>query len=68
MLVVHDHGHPHILVLQIANAFSRLYVASRIFPCPQERQGRRGGYSTWARRASRGTTSTSSTAFWATMP
>ena len=29
ILVVHDHGHPHILMLQIANAFFKLYV------CPQ---------------------------------
>jgi len=27
VLVVHDHGHPHILMLQIANAFFKLYVA-----------------------------------------
>lgn len=26
ILVVHDHGHPHILMLQIANAFFKLYV------------------------------------------
>jgi len=26
VLVVHDHGHPHILMLQIANAFFKLYV------------------------------------------
>ena len=25
ILVVHDHGHPHILMLQIANAFFKLY-------------------------------------------
>lgn len=25
VLVVHDHGHPHILMLQIANAFFKLY-------------------------------------------
>ena len=24
ILVVHDHGHPHILMLQIANAFFKL--------------------------------------------
>lgn len=29
VLVVHDHGHPHILMLQIANAFFKLYV----LPC-----------------------------------
>ena len=28
ILVVHDHGHPHILMLQIANAFFKLYVSS----------------------------------------
>ena len=26
VLVVHDHGHPHILMLQIANAFFKLYA------------------------------------------
>jgi len=26
ILVVHDHGHPHILMLQIANAFFKLCV------------------------------------------
>jgi cleavage and polyadenylation specificity factor subunit 5 len=26
ILVVHDHGHPHILMLQIANAFFKLLV------------------------------------------
>jgi cleavage and polyadenylation specificity factor subunit 5 len=30
VLVVHDHGHPHILMLQIANAFFKLYVL-RVF-------------------------------------
>ena len=30
ILVVHDHGHPHILMLQIANAFFKLYVLA----CP----------------------------------
>lgn len=29
ILVVHDHGHPHILMLQIANAFFKLYVLSQ---------------------------------------
>ena len=29
VLVVHDHGHPHILMLQIANAFFKLCVFSR---------------------------------------
>lgn len=28
ILVVHDHGHPHILMLQIANAFFKLSVLS----------------------------------------
>ena len=28
ILVVHDHGHPHILMLQIANAFFKLWVFS----------------------------------------
>lgn len=28
ILVVHDHGHPHILMLQIANAFFKLWVPS----------------------------------------
>jgi len=27
VLVVHDHGHPHILMLQIANAFFKLLVS-----------------------------------------
>jgi hypothetical protein len=27
ILVVHDHGHPHILMLQIANAFFKLSVS-----------------------------------------
>lgn len=27
VLVVHDHGHPHILMLQIANAFFKLCVS-----------------------------------------
>jgi cleavage and polyadenylation specificity factor subunit 5 len=27
ILVVHDHGHPHILMLQIANAFFKLCVS-----------------------------------------
>jgi cleavage and polyadenylation specificity factor subunit 5 len=27
VLVVHDHGHPHILMLQIANAFFKLFVS-----------------------------------------
>lgn len=27
ILVVHDHGHPHILMLQIANAFFKLWVS-----------------------------------------
>lgn len=31
ILVVHDHGHPHILMLQIANAFFKLYVSSTHF-------------------------------------
>ena len=35
ILVVHDHGHPHILMLQIANAFFKLCVAfSLSFSCP----------------------------------
>ena len=29
ILIVHDHGHPHILMLQIANAFFKLYVSIR---------------------------------------
>ncbi|KAG8912190.1 hypothetical protein FRC00_005071 [Tulasnella sp. 408] len=29
VLVVHDHGHPHILMLQIANAFFKLCALSR---------------------------------------
>ncbi|KAG9044391.1 hypothetical protein FS837_008216 [Tulasnella sp. UAMH 9824] len=28
VLVVHDHGHPHILMLQIANAFFKLCASS----------------------------------------
>lgn len=31
VLVVHDHGHPHILMLQIANAFFKLYVPPVFF-------------------------------------
>lgn len=27
VLVVHDHGHPNVLLLQVANAFFKLYVA-----------------------------------------
>lgn len=34
VLVVHDHGHPHILMLQIANAFFKLYVLYSNFFCP----------------------------------
>lgn len=26
VLVVHEHGHPHVLMLQIANAFFKLWV------------------------------------------
>lgn len=26
ILVVHEHGHPHVLMLQIANAFFKLYI------------------------------------------
>ena len=26
VLLVHDHGHPHVLMLQIANAFFKLYA------------------------------------------
>jgi cleavage and polyadenylation specificity factor subunit 5 len=31
ILVVHDHGHPHILMLQIANAFFKLCAPLRPF-------------------------------------
>jgi cleavage and polyadenylation specificity factor subunit 5 len=31
ILVVHDHGHPHILMLQIANAFFKLCVLAIYF-------------------------------------
>jgi cleavage and polyadenylation specificity factor subunit 5 len=31
VLVVHDHGHPHILMLQIANAFFKLYDVLPVF-------------------------------------
>lgn len=31
ILVVHDHGHPHILMLQIANAFFKLCVSCPAF-------------------------------------
>jgi hypothetical protein len=31
VLVVHDHGHPHILMLQIANAFFKLYALILFF-------------------------------------
>lgn len=34
VLVVHDHGHPHILMLQIANAFFKLYVFIVYLPVP----------------------------------
>ena len=27
VLVCHEHNHPHVLMLQIANAFFKLYVA-----------------------------------------
>ena len=30
VLVVHDHGHPHILMLQIANAFFKLCVPASL--------------------------------------
>ena len=30
ILVVHDHGHPHILMLQIANAFFKLCATPRL--------------------------------------
>lgn len=33
ILVVHDHGHPHILMLQIANAFFKLYVLQPLSIC-----------------------------------
>lgn len=37
VLVVHDHGHPHILMLQIANAFFKLCVlASSPIPFEDE--------------------------------
>lgn len=26
VLIVHEHGHPHVLMLQIANSFFKLYV------------------------------------------
>ena len=32
ILVVHDHGHPHILMLQIANAFFKLLVVGSLGP------------------------------------
>src|SRR5690349_8499776 len=32
ILVCHEHNHPHILMLQIANAFFKLYVALRHAP------------------------------------
>ena len=31
ILVVHDHGHPHILMLQIANAFFKLCVRTHLY-------------------------------------
>lgn len=34
ILIVHDHGHPHILMLQIANAFFKLYVSIRALYLP----------------------------------
>ena len=34
VLVVHDHGHPHILMLQIANAFFKLYALHSFIFCP----------------------------------
>lgn len=32
ILVCHEHNHPHILMLQIANAFFKLYVALLLRP------------------------------------
>lgn len=32
VLVVHDHGHPHILMLQIANAFFKLSACGLVPP------------------------------------
>src|SRR3954453_19226223 len=37
ILVCHEHNHPHVLMLQIANAFFKLYVK-----CPRIRRGRSG--------------------------
>jgi cleavage and polyadenylation specificity factor subunit 5 len=31
ILVCHEHNHPHILMLQIANAFFKLYVRGIMF-------------------------------------
>lgn len=31
ILVVHDHGHPHILMLQIANAFFKLCAILSVY-------------------------------------
>ena len=32
VLVCHEHNHPHVLMLQIANAFFKLYVAMHRVP------------------------------------
>lgn len=32
VLVCHEHNHPHVLMLQIANAFFKLYVHTRHHP------------------------------------
>jgi len=32
VLVCHEHNHPHVLMLQIANAFFKLYYFSPTFP------------------------------------
>jgi hypothetical protein len=32
ILVCHEHNHPHILMLQIANAFFKLYASTSLFP------------------------------------
>ena len=44
VLVVHDHGHPHILMLQIANAFFKLYVLILFFVLPHSFFPRPGDY------------------------
>lgn len=38
VLVCHEHNHPHILMLQIANAFFKLYITPNPSPIPPSRE------------------------------